>query len=78
MVLWKGLELMFVSEVTHKNEPFLITVTAWSRDAELTRAVGVYNPIAMQFIESEGQNTENKKGFDYYYNILKEESSFEG
>lgn len=66
MVLWQGLNITVPFEIIHLSKPFLISVTAWSRDAEMVKSIGVFDPASMEFIEKENDHSENKKGFQYY------------
>lgn len=70
MVLWKGLEIKSNYQIHHRSEPFLINVTCWSRDAELVKSIGVYDPLTNTLIESENDTSENKKGFEHYFKLL--------
>jgi hypothetical protein len=70
VVLWKGLEIVCKYNIFHKNQPFLVNMTCWSRDAEIIKNIGLYDPISNSIIESENESTPHKKGYEYYYNLL--------
>ncbi len=65
-VLWKGLFMNPKFVIHHFDLPFYISVMTWSRDAELTSFVGIYDPAEGKFLEKENSSTENKKGELYY------------
>jgi hypothetical protein len=70
VVLWKGLEIVVKYDIFHKSQPFLVNINCWSRDAEIIKNIGLYDPISNSIIESENEYTPNKKGYEYYYNLL--------
>lgn len=69
IVLWKGLDIATQYTFLPKDEPFMYAITAWSRDAELISSKGIIDSTG-KVIEFENDETENKKGTQYYFDLL--------
>lgn len=70
MVLWKGLDINITYLFTPKTEPFIYSVTAWSRDAEIVTYRGIYDPIKQEVIEKENSDSDVLKGVNYFFDLL--------
>ncbi len=72
MVLWKGLDIKTTYQIMPKNEPFIFSIVAWSRDAEIVTKRGIYDPVTCKILEQENSDTDELKSISYLLERLEE------
>jgi len=53
--LIEGVSIDYKFDVTHYNEPFLIFLMAWNREAKPYKKAGIFDPVKNQFHEENGK-----------------------
>lgn len=77
MVLWRGLDVRSTYSIIPKKEPFIYSIMAWSRDAEIVTIRGIYDPAKNAILENENSQTDEIKGVNHLLRRLEELKSEE-
>ena len=71
-ILWESMEINVTYTFLPLDEPFVYSISTWSKDARVTRVrgIGIVEADKVTILEKDGNSSEEPKGIDYYLELL--------